>query len=116
MPKRDATVEALLASIGIPLAYRRFIPKKGKPVPAPPYAVYYLPVERGTGADDGNLLVTCRVILEVYTAAPDGDLEARIEAALNGYEWEKDEEEIEEEGLFLITYEFEKIEKRRNTQ
>lgn len=41
--------------LGIPIAYREFKPYKGKPVPPPPFLVYYAEHETGSGADGKNL-------------------------------------------------------------
>ena len=102
-----------LTEAGLPVAYRQFLPIKGRDVPSPPYAVYIISPEIGRGADYKNLLIERHVRLEVYTDAKDTALEAAVEKILGAVEWEKDEDYIESEELYMVTYDFEIYEKIR---
>lgn len=106
-------VERILKPIGLPLAYREFKPYKNKPVPNPPYLVYLIDNESGRGADGKNLLTRKRVTVELYSSTKNTSLEAAIEAAICEYEFEKYEDYIKEEKMYLVSYEFDVYEKIR---
>lgn len=82
-------------------------------MPAPPFAVYMISPETGRGADYKNLLVERHVRLELYTNKKDAELEAKVEDILGFVEWEKDEDYIESEEMYMVTYEFDLYEKIR---
>lgn len=104
--KKDAYVEGLIAPLGLPVAYRQFTPLKDKPVPNPPYLIYYISPENSGGADYKNLLIQRTVTVELYTDEPDAVLEQQLEDALSSVEWTKHEDYIESERLNMVSYEF----------
>ena len=104
--KKDEYVEQLIAPVGIPVAYRQFMPYKGKPVPDPPYLIYYVSPESAGGADSRNLFVRKTATVELYTDDPDAALEQKLEDALSSVEWTKNEDYIESERLNMVSYEF----------
>lgn len=106
-------IKNMLLPIGLPLAYRKFIPYKNSPVPNPPYIVYYIGNESGHGADNLNLYTIINVTIELYTDFKDVENESKIENAIKAYEYEKYEDEIESEMLFMVSYEFKIYEKIR---
>lgn len=106
-------VEEMLSLVGVPVAYRQFKPYKNKPVPSPPYLIYLFPYERGYGADNCNLIIHKRVTVELYTNAKTTPLEKRVETALSAYEYEKAENYIDSENMYMVTYDFEIYEKIR---
>lgn len=112
MPEISDIISAL-SRIGMPVAYRQFLPTKGVEVPNPPYAVYIISPETGRGADYKNLLRERHVRIEIYTDAKDTARELAVEDILGAVEWEKDEEYIDSEALYMVTYEFDIIEKIR---
>lgn len=111
--KKDAYVEGLIAPLGLPIAYRQFTPFKDKPVPNPPYLIYYISPENSGGADYKNLLVQRTVTVELYTDEPDAALERQLEDALSSVEWTKHEDYIESERLNMASYEFDYFSKIR---
>lgn len=110
---KNEFLESLLASVGIPIAYRKFKPYKNKPVPKPPYMIYIIERETGRGADNKNLLSEKSAFLELYSVNKSAELEEKIEKALCAYEWDKYEDYIEAENLYVVSYEFKFYEKTR---
>ena len=111
---RNEFLESLLASVGVPIAYRKFKPYKNKPVPNPPYMIYIIEQESGRGADNKNLLFEKTVFLELYSVSKNEVLEEKIENALCALEWDKYEDYMENEKLYVISYEFKFIQKIRS--
>ena len=108
-------VEELLKPIGLPVAYRCFVPYKNKPVPPPPYLVYLIDNENAYGSDERMFYKKRRVSIELYTTVKDTALENKVEVAISGYEFDKYEDYIDGEKLWFISYEFYIYEKiRRN--
>lgn len=103
----------MLSGVGLPIAYRQFKPYKNKPVPQPPYLIYLIDSESGRGADYCNLVVWKRVRVELYTVSKSPVLERKVEAALSAFEYEKYEDYIESEGMYMVSYEFDIYEKIR---
>lgn len=107
----------MLSGIGLPLAYRQFKPYKNKPVPKPPYLIYLISTESGSGADYCNLISRKRVTVELYSTKKDTRLEDKVESAISAFEYEKYEDYIEAEEMYLVSYEFDIFEKiRRKTK
>ena len=104
-------IERILKTVGIPVAYRQFIPFRDKHVPEPPYLIYIISPEEAFGADRKMLAVRRHVIIELYTGKKDTDLERWVETLLKGWEWSKEEDYIESEALYLVRYEFDIYEK-----
>ena len=88
------------------VAYRAF--KKGM-VPAPPYICYLATQTDNFKADNKVYHVIQGVDIELYAEKKDTVSEALIEAALdtNNIVWEKYEDYIETENMYMITYEVE---------
>lgn len=110
---RNEYIENLLASVGVPIAYRKFKPYKNKPVPPPPYIIYIIERESGRGADNKNLLVKKSVFMELYSKEKNTVLEKKIETSISAFEWDKYEDTIESENLYVVSYEFDIYEKIR---
>lgn len=109
----DKKVEEMLSPVGVPVAYRQFKPYKNKPVPSPPYLIYLFPSERGYGPDNCNLIIHKRVSVELYTNAKNTQLEKKVEAAISAYKYEKSEDYIDSENMYMVTYDFNIYEKIR---
>lgn len=103
----------MLSSIKIPVAYRQFLPYKDKPIPAPPYLIYYIGGETSLGADNKNLALKKRVSLELYTSVKDPQLEMIVEDAISEFKYDKYEDYINSEKMYMISYEFDVYEKIR---
>lgn len=106
-------IESLLKPLGLPLAYREFKPYKGKPIPAPPYLVYYIERENARGSDDKNFYKKLHVVVELYTTAKSTVLEYSVENAIQSFEFEKYEEYLDSEKMFFVSWEFDIYEKIR---
>lgn len=81
--------------------------------PATTYAVYMDSYDR-RGADNLNLIKEHGYAIELYSAAPDKQAEARIERSLDnlGIAYEKQERYwLESEGLYQVIYNFDYMEK-----
>ena len=107
----------MLSVVGLPIAYRQFKRYKNKTVPKPPYLIYLIQSESGRGADYCNLILRKRVTVELYTTQKDTHLEEKVEGAISAFEYEKYEDYIEAEEMYLASYEFDIYEKtrRKNT-
>lgn len=104
-------IKERLQAVGLPLAYRQFEPYKNKPVPSPPYLIYLIDRESGRGADGKNFYKRLHVTVELYTVKKDTELENKVEAAINEYEYEKYEDYLDDESMWFISYEFDIYEK-----
>ncbi len=109
-------IENILSPIGLPLAYRAFKPYKGKPVPEPPFLVWYIERESGRGSDDKNFYKKLHIVVELYTTTKSPTLEASVEEAIREYEFEKDEEYLDQERMNLVSWEFDIYQKYGGTK
>jgi hypothetical protein len=98
-------IEDMLSPVGLPLAYRQFKPYKNKPVPKPPYLIYIIEREKGSGADGKNLVKERTVTIELYSDRKSTELEDKVEAAISAFEFDKYEDYIEGESLYMVSYE-----------
>ena len=93
-----------LAATGLPVTYLAWPEEQ---VPPLPWICYH-----STGADtlpaDGGVYVSWdTVLVELYTARKARALEKKVEQALSGFAWTKDETYVESERCYIITYEIE---------
>ncbi len=102
-------IEKILEGFVLPYAYQKFKPYKNKPLPDPPYIKWFIDDEHHFGSDDKNFLKRCKITFELYTKSRDKKIEAQIEAALNGVEFDVWREYLEDQKLHLASYEFEAI-------
>lgn len=93
-----------LKSIGLPIAYDHF--SEGS-VPALPYIVYLLPNSSNFSADGIAFHQISEVDIELYCEDKDFSVEEKIEKWLteNIFYFDKTEEFIETEKMYLIKYE-----------
>ncbi len=111
---RSETVEKLLSNISAPVAHRKFKSYKNKPLPNPPYVIYDVENDVLDGSDDNPRLLSKKsVLVELHFREKDPELEAEIENALCEYSVSIDEDYIESEQIFVISYRFTMIEKIR---
>lgn len=106
-------IESLLKPIGLPVAYRKFKPYKGKPVPPPPYLIYFIERENARGSDDKNFYKKLQVVVELYTATKSPTFEESVENTIQEFEFDKYEEYLDSEGMFFVSWEFDIYEKIR---
>lgn len=88
------------------VAYRAF--PKGK-APALPYICYLATQTNNFNADNSVYKVIQGVDIELYTKIKSPSVEAAVEAVLNenNIVWQKYEDFLEEENIYMITYETE---------
>lgn len=106
-------IEGILKPLGLPIAYRRFKQYKSKPLPSPPYIVWFIDDEALRGSDSKNHIVERHIIVEFYSAKKDFKIEAEIERLLDFAFLDKSEEYDGSQGVFIVSYEFDVIEKIR---
>ena len=99
-------VAEIAAAMGIPWSYDHF-----ETEPAPPYLVYYYPSENDFVADGENYANVRALTFELVTSEKDFELEAAIEAELRAADivWYKATDYINDEKVFMTTYETEVI-------
>lgn len=94
----------ILKATGYPVAYSHF----GKKV-SPPYIAYLQTNTEPIVADNAALLQIISIDVELYTSKKDTTAEGKVEKVLNdaGILWEKSEDYIGKDKLFMNTYEIE---------
>ena len=75
--------------------------------PALPFICFYSPGNNNFSADDLVFFSCKRIIIELYTEEKDETTEAALEATISDLYWTKDEEYIDDEKMYMITYEME---------
>lgn len=88
-----------LESTGIPTAYNVF-----KDPQTPPYICYIVVDSDNLPADGGVYHKVDNVQIELYTSQKDLDAESKVETALSDFFWDKDETPLQDEGVYLVTY------------
>lgn len=98
----EVTLNALLKTIGLPVAYHHFTSP-----PTPPYIVYLFSYSSNFGADNKVHSQADNYQVELYTTIKDPASEKLIEDLFdeNDIYWEKTETYIESEGLYQVLYE-----------
>lgn len=101
-------VANIMASVGIPYAYRSFPESTAK---APPFLVFYYDGNDDLFADNINYQTIVGLRIELYTRDKDFALEATLESVLRANEiaYSKDEVYIDDEKLYEIVYESEVV-------
>ena len=101
---KTSDVKTILKATGYPVAYSHF----GKKV-NPPYIAYLETNTESLVADNKVFMKWISIDVELYTSKKDTEAESKLEKVLNNAEipWEKSEDYIEKEKLFMITYEIE---------
>lgn len=93
-----------LESTGLPVTYLAW-PEND--APALPYICYLDEGSNPTFADGQVYYSYDDVRVELYTRIRSADVEMRVEAALAGYHWKKDNAYLDTELCFKITYDIE---------
>lgn len=98
----------IIASFGLPYAYRFFTKETAKPAP---FVVFYYDGRDDVFADNLNYAKLENVVIELYTSTKDFALEKRIEDILteNKIAYSKSEIYIDSEKLYEIIYESEVV-------
>lgn len=95
-------IAEMLKNVGIPIAYRVF----NNPI-NPPFLVYYNGRNENFSADGQVYYSAKSITVELYTDTKDMELEDKVESALSSFFWTKEETYIDDEKMFMITYETE---------
>jgi len=92
-----------IASLGVPYAYYQFTRETAVP---PPFICYYLASSDDFAADGENYVKIRQLVIELYTAEKDFELEAQMEAALSaaGIFYSRVETAIESQQMYMVTY------------
>lgn len=107
-------IEEILKPLGLPVIYRRFKQYKNTHLPSPPYLTWYIEEESFRGSDKRNRIAEKHVIIELFTVKKDIKTEQAIEKLLNFAFFDKWEDYDSTQGVFVISYEFDIIEKIKN--
>lgn len=97
-------VADIAKAAGVPWAYDHFDED-----PAPPYLVYYYPAENDFMAEGENYANVRALTFELVTSSKDFEMEGDFEAEMRdaGIAWYKSTDYIEDEKVFMTTYETE---------
>ena len=96
-----AQFAALLKTAGYPVALGHFPTTAPQ---TPPYVVYITPQADNFAADNRVYYSTPLVQVELYTANKDLTAEGKVETALSSFFWTKNEGDLPEEHLHMVTY------------
>ena len=91
-----------LAGLGLPVSYRAFRTRQD-----PPFICYLYVYDTTLYADDEAYYSAGHYQVELYTSTKSPALEDLVESALHGLCWEKNEEYLDAEKLYQLTYEIE---------
>lgn len=99
-------IKTLLETTGLPVVYYQWPKDKA---PNPPYLIFYYPGDNDFVADDTNYQKIRELTVELYTDQKDFALEEVVEGVLSGMVYSRYETYIDDERMFLVTYEMEVI-------
>lgn len=94
----------LLSNTGLPYRYLSFSEKS---VPKMPYLTFQFLYSNNMAADGKVYYQISRVKIDLFTKIKDPDAEKQVEMALSGHFWEKEEEYLDNQDCYQITYEIE---------
>ena len=98
----NAQLKTLLDTTGFPVAYRYFATAQQAP-----YICFFFYGDNVFSADSERYHVANKYRVELYTAEKDPSAESRVENALAGFVFSKDEDYIESIKMLRTTYEIE---------
>lgn len=99
-------VKTLLSTTNLPVVYYQW--PEGQ-APEPPYLIFYYPGDNDFIGDNSNYQKIRELTVELYTDQKDFALEEVVEGVLSGMVYSRYETYIDDERLFLVTYEMEVI-------
>ena len=96
-------IAEMIASMGLPFAYRAFEQGTGQ---EPPFICYLYTGNVSEPADNKNHVKIETLAIELYTDTKDFELESTVEAVLDGYDLAYDREEawLDDEKMQMVTY------------
>ena len=97
-------IATMIAGVGVPYAYYQFPEGTAQ---APPFICFYYDSDNDIKADQSNYQKVERLVIELYTAKKDFELEAATEAALKaaGLVYSRNEVFIDSEKLYQDVFE-----------
>ena len=99
-------VKTLLSTTNLPVVYYQW--PEGQ-APEPPYLIFYYPGDNDFVGDNSNYQKIRELTVELYTDQKDFALEEVVEGVLSGMVYSRYETYIDDERMFLVTYEMEVI-------
>ena len=101
-------IAEMVESIGLPFAYYQFDQNTAQP---PPFICFYYPASNDVYADASNYQRITELTIELYTDNKDFEHEKAVEDALaaSSLTYRKLESYIDEEQMYMVTYEMEVI-------
>ena len=99
-------IKTLLSTTNLPVVYYQW--PEGQ-APEPPYLIFYYPGDNDFVGDNSNYQKIRELTVELYTDQKDFALEETVEGVLSGMVYSRYETYIDDERLFLVTYEMEVI-------
>lgn len=99
-------VKTLLATTDLPVVYYQWPDGKA---PDPPYIVFYFPGDNDFVGDNSNYQRIRELTVELYTDQKDFALEETVEEVLSKLVYSRYETYIDDERMFMVTYETEII-------
>ena len=101
-----AMLTAIKTECGTPFTYYSFPEKKA---PELPYITFDYPSSKNIASDDSVYQRVDELVIELYTRNKDFALEEKVESFFKSYKlvWDKTEDFVESEDMFVITYETE---------
>ena len=99
-------LETIKSRYHCPYTYYSFPEKQA---PKLPYITYYYPASSNMAADNAVYKRINELTIELYTGTKDFALEKGVESVLDlfGIVWDKSEDYLDTEHMFMITYETE---------
>ena len=94
----------LLETSGLPVAFGTF-PEDG--VPEMPFAVYTVPYSNNFSADGEVYYKVNHVQVDLFSKYKDIAAEDKVEKALSSFFWNKEEEKLDDENCYRVTYDLE---------
>ena len=94
---------ALLSATGLPVAFYQFPEEE----PHEPPFICYITTSPSQFAADGVVYHSgTNIQVELYTLKKDLEAEKKVEDALKGFFYEKDEGNLVDERMYMVTYQF----------
>lgn len=94
-------IKAMLETSGLPFRYLKF---SDETVPEDRYCVYQFLNSENMAADGSVYKIISRFQIDLFTKTKDIESEEQLEAALSSVFWEKEEEYIDDQACYRITY------------
>lgn len=94
-------LNSMLEASGLPFRYRAF---SDETVPDDCYCVYQFLYSENMAADGNVYKIISKFQIDMFTKTKNIEAEEQLEAALSSVYWEKEEEYIDDQACYRITY------------